>query len=81
MLKFLILLFQLRDVMYFVVIIAVLVVAYSIARFAVLYPDNKFSFNEQSMDNFMRHVFMVPFFQLFGELFLDRPEGVGGNNC
>ena len=56
----------------------VLVIAYAFARFSVLYPNNVLTLHEKNMAYFFRSFIMVPFFQLFGELFIEKPESVNG---
>ncbi|XP_066912684.1 transient receptor potential cation channel subfamily M member 1-like [Clytia hemisphaerica] len=71
---------MLIDVAYFVLILAVLVIGYAVARFSVLYPKERFGFSSKSTPNLMRKVFLVPIFQLFGESFIDKPEEAEGAN-
>ena len=60
---------------YLVIVFVVLVVAWGAARFSILYPQNKFHvINGTSTSNVFRKMLMVPFFQIFGDLFISSQE-------
>ena len=54
--------------MYFLVIVAVFLLAYGITQQAILYP------NEPSSWSIVSRVFFRPYFQAHGELFMDAPD-------
>ena len=67
--------FQVKDVFYLVVIFVVLVCAWGVARFSVLYPKNTFNpANGTSTEKIFKKMLIVPFFQIFGELYVDSME-------
>ena len=53
---------------YFLMVFAVFVVAYGLGRYVILNPDENRSIST------VVGILMVPYFQLFGELFLDYPK-------
>ena len=60
--------FQATDVRYFLYILGVFVLAYGIGRHAIL---NRHEYHSVST---IYGMIMIPYFQLFGELFLDYPQ-------
>ena len=60
--------FQVIDAQYFLCIIVVFVLAYGVGRYAILNPDGNNSVST------IAEIIMIPYFQLFGELFLDYPQ-------
>ena len=61
---------MLTDLGYFVVILIVFIICYGVASQAVMYPH-------QSMGNAVRGVLEVPYWQMYGELYIDD---ILGNN-
>lgn len=58
-----------QDLIYFVAILFVFMVAYGIASQAILYPSTPFSIE------LLKGVLKKPYFQMYGELFLSEIEG------
>ena len=57
------------DLLFFVVILFVFIVAFGVASQAILYPNSKGNFK------LLRSVFSRPYWQIYGELFLEEIEG------
>ena len=64
---------QLKDVAFFLSILMIFILAFGVAMQALLYPYNDFSFL------MLRDAVYTPFFQMFGELFIERVEGENGS--
>ena len=60
---------QLTDLMFFVAILVVFVLAYGVASQALRYPNSPLSFT------LLKDVVYKPYWQMYGELFLDELEG------
>lgn len=60
---------QVVDLMYFVVILLVFIVAYGVASQAILFPNTALS------PNIILDVLRRPYWQMYGELFLEDIEG------
>ena len=56
---------------YFIFILLVFLVAYGIARYVILNPDKSRSFST------FGEILMIPYFQIYGELFLEIPQDNG----
>ncbi|XP_066923702.1 transient receptor potential cation channel subfamily M member 8-like isoform X2 [Clytia hemisphaerica] len=64
-----------KDVFYLVVIFVVLVCAWGVARFSILYPQNTFDVTSgTSTEKMFKKMLIVPFFQIFGELYVESME-------
>ena len=59
---------QTRDMLYFLVIMVIFLLAYGVAQQAILYPDEPASWSVVS------GVFFRPYFQVYGELFMEAPD-------
>ena len=57
------------DLAFFVVIIMVFIIAYGVAAQVILYPNSSFGWR------LVRDVLKKPYFQMYGELFLEEIEG------
>lgn len=57
------------DLAFFVVILMVFIIAYGVASQVILYPNSDFGLE------LLRDVFKKPYFQMYGELFLEEIEG------
>ena len=57
---------QTVDMAYFLFIMAIFLLAYGVARQAILDPKTSFSWKS------VAEIFFVPYFQVFGELFIDK---------
>lgn len=60
---------KLRDLMFFLTILVIFILSFGVAMQSLLYPTLPFS------SDTMRQVVYTPYWQIFGELFLDRAEG------
>ena len=54
--------------LYFLLIMVVFLLAYGVAQQAILYP------NEVASWSMVSRVFFRPYFQVYGELFVDAPD-------
>ncbi|KAH3802650.1 hypothetical protein DPMN_156328 [Dreissena polymorpha] len=61
--------FQLKDLVYFLVILVVFVLSYAIASHSILFPDSPFTWET------FRQIIRRPYWHLYGELFLEDTEG------
>lgn len=59
-----------RDMLYFLVIMVIFLLAYGVAQQAILYPDEPASWSVVS------GVFFRPYFQVYGELFMEAPDTI-----
>ncbi|KAH3703508.1 hypothetical protein DPMN_078545, partial [Dreissena polymorpha] len=66
--KLIIILRMVQDLLYFMVIMAVFVLAYAIASHSILYPGAQVSWETA------RQIIRKPYWHLYGELFLDKIE-------
>ena len=57
------------DLMFFMVILLVFIVAFGVASQAILYPNSELDFK------LIRSVLSRPYWQIYGELFLEEIEG------
>ncbi len=57
------------DLGFFLIILVVFIIAYGIASQAILYPNSDFNWS------LVRDVFRKPYWQMYGELFLEEIEG------
>ena len=57
------------DLFYFVIVLVVFIVAYGLASQAILYPNTPFS------ASLFKKILKKPYFQMYGELFLEELEG------
>ncbi len=57
------------DLLFFLVILAVFVFAYGVSAQALLYPNTPPNWN------ILKNVVYQPYFQMYGELFLETLEG------
>ena len=62
-------LFQLKDLVYFLVILVVFVLSYAIASHSILFPDSPVTWET------FRQIIRKPYWHLYGELFLEDMEG------
>ena len=60
---------QIRDLMWFVMILMVFIGAYAIASEAILYPETELSWK------LLYHLPRKAYWQIYGELFLEEIEG------
>ncbi|XP_052224350.1 transient receptor potential cation channel subfamily M member-like 2 [Dreissena polymorpha] len=60
---------QLKDLVYFLVILVVFVLSYAIASHSILFPDSPFTWET------FRQIIRRPYWHLYGELFLEDTEG------
>lgn len=58
-------LFQMIDMMYFVVIMLVVLMSFGVARQAILHPD------EEPTWRLARNIFYMPYWMIYGEVFAD----------
>ena len=70
LLKLLSIFWQLKDVLFFLIILVIFILAFGIAMQALLHPNENFSYET------LKGAVYLPYFQVFGELFLDRVEGL-----
>ncbi len=61
--------FQMVDLSFFVVILMVFIIAYGVASQVILYPNSEFGWE------LLRDVLKKPYWQMYGELFLEEIEG------
>lgn len=59
------LVFQMIDMMYFVVIMLVVLMSFGVARQAILHPD------EEPTWRLARNIFYMPYWMIYGEVFAD----------
>lgn len=59
---------QTVDMLYFLLIMVVFLLAYGVAQQAILYP------NEEGSWAVLSGVFFRPYFQVYGELFVEAPD-------
>lgn len=57
--------FQMIDMMYFVVIMLVVLMSFGVARQAILHPD------EEPTWRLARNIFYMPYWMIYGEVFAD----------
>ncbi|KAK3605984.1 hypothetical protein CHS0354_019664 [Potamilus streckersoni] len=69
--KLVMIMHMVRDLVYFVVILMVFVLAYAIASYAILFPKT-----ELTLDN-LKSIFWRPYWNIYGELMLDEIQGKG----
>ena len=62
-------LFQLTDLMFFIAILLVVILAYGVASQALRYP------NSEKEWVLMKNIVYLPYWQMYGELFLEEVEG------
>ena len=62
------LLFQAVDMAYFLIIMVIFMLAYGIAQQAILHPQ------QEASVTLLSQIFFRPYFQIYGELFLEDPE-------
>lgn len=62
---FVCLLFQMIDMLYFVVIMLVVLMSFGVARQAILHPD------EEPTWRLARNIFYMPYWMIYGEVFAD----------
>lgn len=62
---YLLLVFQMIDMMYFVVIMLVVLMSFGVARQAILHPD------EEPTWRLARNIFYMPYWMIYGEVFAD----------
>ncbi|RDD41213.1 Transient receptor potential cation channel subfamily M member 3 [Trichoplax sp. H2] len=60
---------MIKDLLKFLLLLAIFIIAYGVASQAILYPNSPWDWN------LLRQIFYMPFFQLFGELFVDQIQG------
>ena len=60
---------QMVDLAFFVIILMVFIIAYGVASQVILYPNSDFGLE------LIRDVLKKPYFQMYGELFLEEIEG------
>ena len=63
-----------KDVIYLVVIFVIMVWAWGVARFSILYPKSTFTFDGTTTEKIFKKMLIVPFFQIFGELYVESME-------
>ena len=61
--------FQLKDLAFFIAILLVVLLAYGVASQALLYP------NSEATWYLLKDIVYKPYWQMYGELFLDELEG------
>lgn len=61
---------MLQDLLFFLVILAIFILSFGIAMQSLLHPQEKFSFR------LIVDAIYVPYWQIFGELFMERMEGI-----
>ncbi len=59
---------QTVDMLYFLLIMVIFLLAYGVAQQAILYP------NEAASWSMVSRIFFRPYFQVYGELFVDPPD-------
>ena len=57
------------DLAFFTIILMVFIIAYGLASQAILYPNTPFSLT------LMKEIVRKPYWQMYGELFLEEIEG------
>ena len=60
---------QIQDLIFFMFILFVFLISYGVALQAIMFP------NEKSWKRIFQGVFYYPYWQMFGELFLDEIGG------
>lgn len=60
--------FQTVDMLYFLLIMVIFLLAYGVAQQAILYP------NEAASWSMLSRILFRPYFQVYGELFVDPPD-------
>ena len=68
------LLFQLTDLLFFISILIVFILAYGVVAQALRYPNSKADWV------LLKDVVYMPYWQMYGELFLEDLEGTGMSN-
>ncbi|XP_057305453.1 transient receptor potential cation channel subfamily M member 7-like isoform X1 [Hydractinia symbiolongicarpus] len=53
------------DVIYFLIILSVFLLSYGVARYAILLPQDDFSWSS------IRHMITIPYFEMYGEVFFE----------
>ena len=61
--------FQLKDLLFFIAILVVVILAYGVASQALRYPNSEPSWS------LLLNIFYLPYWQMYGELFLEDVEG------
>ena len=59
---------QTVDMLYFLLIMVIFLLAYGVAQQAILYP------NEAASWSMLSRILFRPYFQVYGELFVDPPD-------
>jgi len=59
---------QLKDLMYFLIILAVFLISYSIATYSMMYPNSSLNFE------LVKSMIKRSYWNLYGELFLEEIE-------
>lgn len=59
-------LFQMIDMMYFVIIMLVVLMSFGVARQAILFP------NEEPSWKLAKNIFYMPYWMIYGEVFADQ---------
>lgn len=64
---------QVTDIVYFIIIMTVFVCAYGFARFSILFQESVITFTNITEKNIIRKLFVVPFYEVLGDTFIDLP--------
>ena len=59
---------QVKDLLYFVVILVIIMMAFGILRQAISYP------NEEARWDLLKHIFLKPYFMIYGEVYADEVD-------